>query len=78
VYLFGGSLELSLVTIPLKAITIEGAYTGNFDDMIELIELAKKGIIKPVISKRYTLDEANQALQDLKDRKIIGRAVINP
>jgi len=76
--LFGGSLELSLVTIPLKAITIEGAYTGNFDDMIELIELAKKGIIKPVISKRYTLDDANQALQDLKDRKIIGRAVINP
>lgn len=76
--LFGGSLELSLVTIPLKAITIEGAYTGNFDDMVELIELAKKGIIKPVISKRYSLDDANQALQDLKDRKIIGRAVINP
>jgi len=40
--------------------------------------LAKKGIIKPVISKRYYLDEANKALHDLKDRKIIGRAVINP
>jgi len=76
--LFGGSLDISLVTIPLKAITIQGAYTGNYNDMLELIELAKKGIIKPVISKRYSLDEANTALEDLKQRKIIGRAVINP
>ncbi len=76
--LFGGSIELSLVTIPLKSITIQGAYTGNYNDMVELIELAKKGVIKPVISKRYSLDEANTALEDLKARKIIGRAVINP
>ena len=76
--LFGGSLDVSLVTIPLKAITIQGAYTGNYDDMVELIELAKKGKINPVISKRYSLEEANTALQNLKERKIIGRAVINP
>jgi len=41
--LFGGSVEIQLVTIPLKAITIQGAYTGSFNDMIELLELAKKG-----------------------------------
>ena len=76
--LFGGSMPLSLVTIPLKSITIQGAYTGNYNDMVELIELAKKGIIKPVISKRYSIDEANEALENLKARKIIGRAVINP
>ncbi len=76
--LFGGSIELSLVTVPLKALTIQGAYTGNFNDMVELLELARKGVINPVISKRYSLDEANNALQDLKDRKILGRAVINP
>ncbi|MBT5200713.1 MAG: zinc-binding dehydrogenase, partial [Thaumarchaeota archaeon] len=76
--LFGGSLELSLVTIPLKSIIIQGAYTGNYNDMVELLDLARKGTINPVISKRYTLDEANTALEDLKARKIIGRAVINP
>ena len=75
--LFGGSFELSLVTIPLKSIMIQGAYTGNYRDMVELLDLARKGIINPVISKRYTLDEANTALEDLKARKIIGRAVIN-
>lgn len=76
--LFGGSLELSLVTIPLKSIIIQGAYTGNYNDMVELLALARKGTINPVISKRYSLNEANTALEDLKARKILGRAVINP
>ncbi|MCV0372073.1 MAG: alcohol dehydrogenase [Nitrosarchaeum sp.] len=76
--LFGGSIEMSLVTIPLKSIIIQGAYTGNYHDMLELLDLARKGIINPMISKRYSLDDANTALEDLKARKILGRAVINP
>jgi propanol-preferring alcohol dehydrogenase len=76
--LFGGSVEIQLVTIPLKAITIQGAYTGSFNDMIELLELAKKGPIRPIVSKHFPLSEANTALEDLRQRKIIGRAVINP
>jgi len=51
--LFGGSIELSLVTVPLKAITIQGAYTGSYDDMADLLDLAKKGAITPIVSKRY-------------------------
>ena len=46
--------------------------------MIELIKLAQDGVSKPIVSKHYTLDEVNTALEDLKNRKIIGRAVINP
>ena len=76
--LFGGSIDLSLVSVPLKAITIQGAYTGNYNDMLELLGLAKRGVINPIISKRYSLADANNALEDLKARKILGRAVINP
>lgn len=76
--LFGGSINLSLPTIPMKSITIEGAYTGNYNDLVELLGLAKRGIINPMVSKKYTLSEANTALDDLKQRKILGRAVINP
>ncbi len=76
--LFGGSMELSLVTIPLKSITIQGAYTGNYNDMVELLDLTRKGTINPIITKRYNLSDANTALEDLKARKILGRAVINP
>lgn len=76
--LFGGSLTLSLVTIPLKALTIQGAYTGSYRDMTELIRLVREGKLNPRISKRYSLVQANEALHDLKNHKIIGRAVINP
>lgn len=76
--LFGGAVELPLVTVPLKAISIEGAYTGTFSAMEELVELAKRGIVKPVVSRRYGLDRANEALGDLKAGRIVGRAVINP
>ena len=46
--------------------------------MVELIKLAQRGVINPIVSKHYTLDQVNSALEDLKNRKIIGRAVINP
>ena len=46
--------------------------------MVELIGLAKKVTVKTIVAKRYVLDEANSALWDLKNRKVIGRAIIAP
>ena len=76
--LFGGAMNLSLPTIPLRAITIEGAYTGSYNSLVHLIELAKRGVIKPLISKKYTLHEVNTAFDDIKNHKVIGRSVITP
>lgn len=76
--LFGGSVELALVTIPLKAIKIIGSYTGRLEDLFELVALAERGVIKTIVSKKFSLDDANRALEELKEGKIIGRAVITP
>jgi propanol-preferring alcohol dehydrogenase len=76
--LFGGALELNLPLIPLRAFTLTGAYTGKFSDLIDLVALAKSGKIQSVVSRKYKLDEVNQALEELKGGKIIGRAVLNP
>ena len=46
--------------------------------MLELVSLAEREVIKPVISDKFKLDQATEALQMLKDGKIIGRGVINP
>jgi propanol-preferring alcohol dehydrogenase len=35
-------------------------------------------VIEPVISDRFKLDQATEALSNLKAGKIIGRGVINP
>jgi alcohol dehydrogenase, propanol-preferring len=76
--LFGGELKLSLVTMPTRAYRLIGSYTGSLEDMVELVSLAKRGVIKPVVSNRFKLNQAGEALQMLKDGKIVGRGVINP
>src|SRR6476620_11570168 len=75
--LFGGDLKLNLVSMPTRAYSIIGSYTGNIQDMAELVSLANRKVIKPVISDRFKLSEATDALTKLKEGKIIGRGVIN-
>jgi alcohol dehydrogenase, propanol-preferring len=76
--LFGGELKLSLVSMPTRAYRLIGSYTGTISDLIELVSLAKRGAVKPVVSNRFKLDQATEALTMLTKGKIIGRGVINP
>ena len=76
--LFGGELKLGLVSMPTRAYNLIGSYTGSLSDLIELVSLAKRGVIKPIISHHFKLSQATQALQMLKDGNILGRGVINP
>jgi alcohol dehydrogenase, propanol-preferring len=76
--LFGGELRLNLVTMPARAYKLIGSYTGSITDLIELVSLANRGVIRPVISNRFKLNQATEALTMLKNGKIIGRGVINP
>lgn len=76
--LFGGELKLGLVSIPTRAYRLIGSYTGTINDLVELVSLTERGVIKPVISNRFKLEESTQALTMLKEGKIIGRGVIKP
>jgi len=76
--LFGGELKLNLIAMPTRSYKLIGSYTGSMNDLIELVSLARRDIIKPVISNRFRLDEATEALTMLKNGKILGRGVINP
>lgn len=64
--------------MPTRAYRLIGSYTGNLSDLIELVSLAERGVIRPVISNRFNLNQATEALTMLKNVKIIGRGVINP
>jgi propanol-preferring alcohol dehydrogenase len=76
--LFGGSIELNLPLIPLRSYHIMGSYTGRLAHLPDLVGLAKRHIIKPIVSKTFMLDEANEAITQLKSGRITGRAVIDP
>ena len=64
--------------MPTRAYRIIGSYTGTISDMIELVSLARRGVIKPVVSNHFKLEQATEALTMLKDGKILGRGIINP
>ena len=76
--LYGGELKLNLISIPTKAHRIIGSYTGTLNELVGLLSLAERGVINPVVTDRFKLEEATKALSELKKGNIIGRGVINP
>lgn len=76
--LYGGALKLSLISLPTKAYKLIGSYTGNIAQLAELVSLTRRGVIKPLVSDKFKLEQATEALSKLKDGKVVGRGVINP
>ena len=82
----GGEIpKIPLNLALLKGCEIVGVFWGRFaatepaKSMQNIQELAgnfMKGTLKPHIYKTYNLAEAPQALEDLMNRKVIGKAVI--
>ncbi len=69
----------------LKGCAVVGVFWGrfsekepakNFQNIQELAGFLMKGLIKPHIYKQYPLSETPQALWDLMNRKVIGKAVV--
>ena len=71
----------------LKGASIVGVFWGDFQkrepdrarkEMAELIATVAAGRMKPLVSRRYPLDEAAQALTDMAARKVVGKVVVVP
>src|SRR6185312_15708259 len=76
--LFGGDITLSLPLLPMRAITIQGSYTGSLAEMKELLSLVASGKVPPVPVHEHRLSEANAILEELKAGRVVGRAVLTP
>jgi propanol-preferring alcohol dehydrogenase len=76
--LFGGGATWALPLIPIKAITIQGSYVGNLRETQELLDLVRARKVAPIPVTPMPLAQANQALTDLKNGKLVGRAVLTP
>jgi alcohol dehydrogenase, propanol-preferring len=76
--LFGGELRLNLVTMPNRAYRLIESHIRTLTDPIDLFSLAKRGTIRPLVSNQFRINHATDGLQMLKDRKLVGRGVINP
>ncbi|MSP47043.1 MAG: alcohol dehydrogenase [Xanthobacteraceae bacterium] len=76
--LYGGDITMSLPPFPMRAITIQGSYTGSLTETAELIELVKRTGLPPVPVATRRLDEVNAVLSELRAGKVIGRVVLTP
>jgi len=76
--LVGGAAEFPLPHFPVRGIEVMGIYTGTLRDMVEMIDLTRRGIVQPVIAGRFKLEEANDVLEKLSHREVLGRAVLAP
>lgn len=47
-------------------------------NMVALLDLWRAGKLAPHVSRRYSLDEAGQALRDMDERKVLGKVVVAP
>lgn len=75
--LFGSQIKIPLVRAVIQEYQAYGSLWGNYSELREVIELAKTGKINHSIQK-FPLNEINEAIQLLKNGKIVGRGVVIP
>ncbi len=76
--LFGGSIEIPLPTLPLRAVGVIGVAVGSLPELRELLALAREGRLKAVPLELRPLDAAQQSLDDLRAGRVRGRVVLTP
>ncbi len=69
-------VELPLGLLILKGNTVKGSISSTLDDLKHALNLSID-IIKPVIGKKIKLEEINDGYNDMLDRKVTGRILID-
>jgi D-arabinose 1-dehydrogenase-like Zn-dependent alcohol dehydrogenase len=74
--LFGGATPITPAMISMKAVSVEGSYVGSLQEMQELMEIARSGVLPDLPLATQPLDSATQALEDLRAGRIRGRTIL--
>lgn len=74
----GQEIRLNLWPFFVKQHRLIGSYGRNRADMANTLEWASQGKLNPIIHHRYPLPEAPDALKNLRERKILGKALVIP
>ncbi|MEG9861426.1 MAG: alcohol dehydrogenase [Parvularculales bacterium] len=76
--LFGGGLAMPIPMFPLRALSICGSFVGSLAETHQMMDLVRSGKVDPIPVTERPLDQASQALEDLREGKIMGRVVLIP
>lgn len=76
--LFGGDITIPTPFFPMRAMTVQGSYTGSLPELNELIALLRKTPMPYMPVEVRPLESVNRSLLDLKDGNVVGRVVLAP
>ena len=76
--LFGGGAPWALPLIPIKAITIQGSYVGNLARNAGTARSGPRQKDCAIPVTPMPLGKANEALANLKEGRLVGRAILTP
>ncbi|MGB2132872.1 MAG: NAD(P)-dependent alcohol dehydrogenase [Pseudomonadales bacterium] len=74
---YGGKIEVPTIDMIASEKRIIGNLVGTYSELVELMSLADRGLVD-LHTVHYSLADANQALHDLNNGSIKGRAVLVP
>ncbi len=74
----GRPFTVDSVDTVLSEKRIVGSRTSSKQDLVEVIRLVEQGKIRPIVGRRFRLEEANDALEALRRGEAMGRMVIVP
>ncbi|KAK4551370.1 hypothetical protein LTR86_011211 [Recurvomyces mirabilis] len=72
----GGELNISLVEFIFKAVSIHANMTGNLQHLREVVQLAQEGKLAPIPVTEVPWNQANDALERLRQGKVQGRLIL--
>jgi D-arabinose 1-dehydrogenase-like Zn-dependent alcohol dehydrogenase len=76
--LFGGDITVSTPFFPLRAMSIQGSFVGSLTELAELLDLVRRKGAPDLPVGTRPLAAVNDALNDLKAGKVVGRLVLTP
>ena len=74
---YGGMIQVPAIDMIVNEFSVVGNLVGNYAELSELMALAMQGRVR-LTSQSYRLDEVNDAMHDLVNGQLVGRAVLVP
>jgi D-arabinose 1-dehydrogenase-like Zn-dependent alcohol dehydrogenase len=77
-YVPGHPFPADSTDVVLTEKRIVGSRASSKQDLIDVIHLVERGSLKPVVTRRFSLPQVNEAMNLLAAGEILGRAVVIP
>ena len=72
----GYRAELQMGLLFLRNQTVLGVFMGRKEDLREIVEMARRGVIRGVVHQTFSLEDAVRAHETMDDRNFFGKLVL--